>query len=65
MGNSKYDTNNINVNLCSHLLYMFAGLRDESTALPYTIYSMDPWGDVSDCGMGLGKYISKFIVFMS
>ena len=44
---------------------MFAGLRDESTAMPYTIYSMDPWGDVSDCGMGLGKYTSKCIAFIN
>ncbi|CAL4143886.1 unnamed protein product, partial [Meganyctiphanes norvegica] len=43
-GIGKFDVENIDVNLCTHIIYTFAGL-DESTSM---IKVLDPWNDLPD-----------------
>lgn len=43
-GQGKFDVEDIDPFLCTHVLYAFAGLQ-ESTG---TIISLDPWNDLYD-----------------
>ncbi|XP_031640870.1 probable chitinase 2 isoform X2 [Contarinia nasturtii] len=49
--NGKFAIENIDPNLCTHLVYAFAGLDKDI----FTIKSMDPWQDLKD-NYGLGGY---------
>ena len=50
-GAGKFETSNIDGNLCTHLIYSFAGLDDTT----WTIKSLDTWLDLEDGG-GLNGY---------
>jgi len=43
LGNANFGVNNINPNLCTHLIYSFAKL-DPTT---FKIVPIDPWGDIN------------------
>lgn len=52
VGEGKFDVENIDVDLCTHIIYTFAGL-DSTT---HTIKSLDAWNDLYD-DYGKGKLI--------
>lgn len=44
-GNGKFDVENIDTNLCTHIIYGFTGLATDNT-----ITCLDPWNDLADGG---------------
>jgi len=55
-GAGKYDVEQIDPNLCTHIVFGFAGLHKSE----YTIYSLDPWNELDDnWGKGAFKRFCK------
>ena len=52
-GNGKFDVENIDPNLCTHLIYGFAALDNATNS---QIISYDPWNDLTD-NWGKGAYL--------
>ena len=50
-GAGKYDVENIDPNICTHIVFGFAGLHKSN----YQIYSLDPWNELDD-NYGKGKF---------
>ena len=46
-GDANFETTHIDTNVCTHLIYAFAGISNE-----YKISVLDPWNDVEVCGGG-------------
>jgi chitinase len=44
-GNGKFDVEDIDTNLCTHIIYGFTGLGTDNT-----IQCLDPWNDLYDGG---------------
>lgn len=44
-GNGRFDVEDIDPNLCTHIIYGFTGLADDNT-----IKCLDPWNDLYDGG---------------
>nr|XP_033321147.1 chitinase-3-like protein 1 isoform X1 [Megalopta genalis] len=55
-GNGKIEIQDINPNLCTHMIYSFVGLNTDGT-----IKIMDAWADLSDGGgkNGFGKFVAR------
>lgn len=50
-GNGKFDVENIDPFLCTHIVYGFTGLGNDNTIIP-----LDPWNDLYD-GYGKGAFL--------